>query len=105
MLHLVDGEYADPQFSATRLSRHSDVSLSTVTRMFRKYQGCTFLDYLHGLRIERAKALLTSTSMTLTEISEQVGYGNVMTMIRAFKRYENTTPGKYREDYGETEAL
>lgn len=38
-------------------------------------------------------------AMALTEISEQVGYGNVMTMIRAFKRYENTIPSKYREDF------
>lgn len=31
-------------------------------------------------------------------VSENVGYSSAMTMIRAFKRYEGTTPGRYRED-------
>ena len=40
----------------------------------------------------------TGASCTLV-LAKQVGYGNVMTMIRTFKRYENTTPGKYRENF------
>lgn len=30
-------------------------------------------------------------------VSEKVGYSSAM-MIRAFKRYEGATPGRYRED-------
>ena len=44
----------------------------------------------------------TGASCTLV-LAKQVGYGNVMTMIRAFKRYENTTPGKYRENFEDGE--
>lgn len=100
MIQSMELDYADPQFSATRLSRTHGVSLSTVTRLFRKYRGCTFLDCLHGIRIGKAKQLLAMTDGTIAEISEQVGYTSTMTMIRAFKRYEGMTPGKFREVHG-----
>lgn len=96
MLKIIEENFCDPCFSAGLLADDFSISLASVTRLFRKYGNCTFLDYLHGKRLKMGKKLLLSTDDTVADISQRVGYANAMTMIRAFKRYENTTPGKFR---------
>lgn len=97
LVKAVESSWTDSQFSASRLARQHAITPSTVTRLFKKYRGCTFLDYLHGLRIGEVKRLLSQDSMTLDEISKKVGYGSAITLIRAFKRYEHMTPGEFRD--------
>lgn len=36
--------------------------------------------------------------MNLNEISVKIGYANIQTFIRTFKKVEGITPGQYRED-------
>lgn len=44
----------------------------------------------------RAKPLLLQTEDSVTDIAQQVGYSNVNTFIRIFKKEEGVTPGQYR---------
>ena len=57
------------------------------------------MDYIHKLRIAEAKRLLAETELTVYEIGDRVGYNTSWTMTRAFKRYEQMTPGTYREQH------
>ena len=56
-----------------------------------------FLDYLHGLRLDKAEELLRTTQLPIPDVAASVGYGSALTMTRAFKRYRETTPGAYRK--------
>ncbi|MFL0554359.1 helix-turn-helix transcriptional regulator [Paenibacillus barengoltzii] len=55
-----------------------------------------FIDYVTALRIEKAKELLSDSDMKVNEIAEQVGL-QPSYFIRLFKRFEQITPGQYRE--------
>ena len=57
----------------------------------------TFYDILTEIRINKAKALLLKTELQIYQIAEMVGYSNVQSFIRVFKKAINLTPGKYRE--------
>jgi YesN/AraC family two-component response regulator len=57
----------------------------------------TLTDYLNNNRIEKSKDYLANTFLTLCEISEKVGYNNVQSYQRFFKKYINITPGDYRK--------
>ncbi|MBD2872771.1 helix-turn-helix domain-containing protein [Paenibacillus arenilitoris] len=70
---------------------------SHVSRLFKQEVGTNFMEYLLTLRINHAKHLLTNGKMTVNEISERVGYNNVHSFIRAFKKFEGTTPGQFRD--------
>ena len=59
-----------------------------------KTQASVF-DYIQR-RLEAAKALLHSDK-NLKDIAEEVGFSSALTMSRAFKRYEGTTPGRLRD--------
>lgn len=49
------------------------------------------------LRMERAKALLTSTDLVLKDVADAVGYYDVSYFSRIFKEREGVSPGNYRK--------
>lgn len=67
---------------------------------FKEKTGANFSDYLNGLRMQKAKELLNNLDLKIQEISVKVGYHNVNSFIRMFKRYSGITPGEYRKMYG-----
>ena len=52
------------------------------------------LDYIHRRRLDKAKELINE--MSVVNVALQVGYTDSKALINAFKRYEGTTPGKFR---------
>lgn len=74
-----------------------DISYSYLSKIFRAKTGMTLSDYLNTTRIEKSKEYLAKTSLTLNEISEKVGYNNVQSYQRFFKKYVNITAGDYRK--------
>ncbi len=88
--------YTDPNLDAATIAEAYQISLSTLTRLFKKYNGTGFLEYVHHLRVEHAITLLKTTNLTVSQIAEQVGYTNPATMNRAFKAHANCTPGMIR---------
>lgn len=57
----------------------------------------TFYEILTEIRINKAKELLQNTDLQIYQIAEMIGYSNVQSFIRVFKKSVNITPGKYRE--------
>lgn len=90
--------YRDPEFSASMVAEHFQISQSYVTHMFKRYNSTGFLEFLHMLRIEKAQELLRSTDHSVADIATMAGYSNALAMTRAFKRYTGATPGSYRKD-------
>ena len=65
--------------------------------LFKEKNGCTFSVYLQEIRINAAKALLSTTNLTVKEVCEQVGYHDVKYFSRLFKQYVIITPSLYQK--------
>ncbi|GBF72486.1 hypothetical protein PA598K_00741 [Paenibacillus sp. 598K] len=63
---------------------------------FKENFGCTFSEYLNEVRIHKAKELLAADDASIQSISLKVGYHNVSSFIRMFKRMTGMPPGQYR---------
>ncbi|SDW16371.1 AraC family transcriptional regulator [Paenibacillus sp. CF384] len=72
-------------------------SSTYLNRLLKQYTGSTFYNLLTQKRIEHSKHLLAMDLQTVWEISSEVGYTNVHSFIRAFKRSVGVTPGHFRE--------
>ncbi|AIQ58786.1 helix-turn-helix domain-containing protein [Paenibacillus borealis] len=70
-----------------------------LSSIFKEKTGINFSEYLNTLRIERAKELLMNIDQRIQDIALQVGYQNVNSFIRMFKRSSGLTPGEYRKRY------
>lgn len=90
----IHDHYRDPMLSAGEVAQIVGMQPSVFSKAFKQYMKVPYLEYIHRLRIEAAKKYLGSC--TLSEVAEKVGYTNTVTMNRAFKRYENTTPGNVK---------
>jgi transcriptional regulator GlxA family with amidase domain len=79
------------------LARAFAVSPRTLLRRFQADTGESPLSYLQRARIETAKGLLVSTTLSVAAITEIVGYANISTFVRLFGRHTGSSPNKYRE--------
>lgn len=52
--------------------------------------------YQQTLRIQNCKVLLTSTQLSVAEISEQAGYNDPLYFSRIFKKRVGVSPKVYR---------
>lgn len=77
------------------------VSESYLSRTFKQKTGENFLTYLNKYRINMAKKImLQDRTVNISDVSNMVGFENVQTFIRVFKKTEGgVTPGTYRELY------
>jgi AraC-like DNA-binding protein len=93
----VAAHYTDPNLSLTMLSDRFQINSKYLSQLFKESIGQNFLDFLIGLRIERAKQLLRESGQSVQDISEAVGYLNTTSFIRVFRKTVGLSPGQYRE--------
>jgi len=66
--------------------------------LFKQTTGLSPYRYVIELRLERAKSLLRSTELPITEIAQQVGYWNNSHFAVAFHRATGVTPRDFRRN-------
>ncbi len=83
-------------FSIQNVSEVFGILPSNLSAIFKSQTGGNIMDFVIDLRIQHAKELLKNTDMLLGEVSTAVGYYNVSSFIRRFRRHQGVTPGAYR---------
>ena len=73
------------------------ISYSYMRRVVKEGGDISMVDYVNRLRIHEAKKLLLTTDLKIPEIAGMVGYHNVQSLNRFFKKYEGTTPNSVRD--------
>ena len=66
-------------------------------RLFKKLTGASPHAYLAHLRQTRAQELLAETDLSVTDISQQVGYGSSSHFTKAFRQATGLTPRGFRQ--------
>ena len=73
------------------------LSKQQLCRLFNRYLGSRPMEYVAKRRIQAAKELLTSTKLSIEEISERVGFCSGSYFCKLFCRYEGMTPSHFRD--------
>lgn len=97
-LEFMEQNYRDIE-SVSDIAAHVGISNNYLGRIFREELGKSPLDMLTKIRIEKSKQLLSEVNRkySLQEICNLIGYHDVKSFIRFFKKLENMTPGEYRK--------
>ena len=69
------------------------------SNLFKNVTGMNYLDYLQKIRIDHARKKLISSSATIEQIANEVGYQDKRHFSRIFKRIVGMNPGTYRKLY------
>jgi LacI family transcriptional regulator len=79
------------------VARAAGVSRSGLERRFSQVLGVSPALYLTRVRLDRVKHLLSSTDMTIAEISDHCGFSTPEYMTAVFREQSATTPLRYRK--------
>lgn len=69
------------------------------SRVFKSVTGLTFVNYLNIVRVKEAQKLLRETKLSVTNITEKVGYGSMSHFEKVFKDYTGFSPLEYRKTF------
>lgn len=96
----VEEHYCDSSLSQQQLSSLFHISRSMVSKIFKNAAKVNFIDYLHLLRVQKAKNYFDAGERDILAVAKKTGYENETTFKRAFLRVESTTPRKYVQQIG-----
>jgi transcriptional regulator GlxA family with amidase domain len=86
-------------FNLGEMARHLAVSERTLNRRFKSVLGEAPLHYLQSLRVDVAKRLLENPGLKVDAVGERVGYGDLSTFRRLFKRETGLSPRDYQRRF------
>ncbi len=95
-VHLRDGRGV----SLASMAAIAGLQRRTFLRRFAKATGMTPLEYCRGVRIARARELLISGDTPQKAIAQSLGYKDVASFARVFRKATGSTPGVYRNRFG-----
>lgn len=92
-------EHLAEDISLNVLSDEFHLNPQYISQLFKNEIGVNFHTYLTSIRMERAKKLLLSTALAISDVAEQSGYGDYRVFTKVFKKSEGITPSQYRRDF------
>jgi len=101
----IDDHLYDPDFQMSAVAREISLSPSYFSSIFRQEMGLAFRDYLSISRINRAKELLSTTSLQVAEIGTQCGFKDSHYFSYVFKKKTGKTPLQFRNQFHNLEQV
>lgn len=89
-------EHSTEKFSLEKISQALYVNGSYLLRVFKANTGHTLLWYHHTLRCEKAKQMLSTGTVSVSEVGEAVGYVSSSHFAHIFKKITGMTPTEYQ---------
>lgn len=92
---IVANELTEPLTTA-RIAERVGLSTQYFCKLFRKTTGMTFTEYVSQARVEKAKQLLLSPSMRVSEAAFAAGFQSIPHFNRTFRDLAGVNPSQYR---------
>ncbi|WP_158289401.1 AraC family transcriptional regulator [Paenibacillus flagellatus] len=82
------------------LAEHLNLSSGYLSSYFKEKTGMNIVDYINETRIMKATTLLIDNTLKIHDVSVAVGYRNITSFNRMFKKYMGLTPSEFRRKQG-----
>lgn len=96
LITFIQKHYAE-KITLGMLAEEFHLSEKYISWYFKEHFSISFMQYVSHLRMTRAKDLLTTTELSVTEVALSCGYPSVNLFIRSFKEAYQVTPLQYRK--------
>lgn len=95
ILQFINDNYVT-NISIENIAHQLNLNQNYISQLFKKETGDTYTNYITNLRINKAKDLLQNTSLSLSDISDCVGYNDYFYFLKIFKKQVGISPGKFK---------
>lgn len=93
----VQEHYMDPGLSLSQAAEVFNLSYTYLAHIFKAEMGCSFMDYVRKVRIEKVVRLLAVSPKNISQLAHDVGYSDINAFNRNFKKVMLMTPSEYRK--------
>lgn len=100
---MIDQNLSQPDLDVKFLTAQMAMSRTSLYNKIKELTGMGANDYINRRRIDKAIILLTQSGMSITEISEQVGFTYQRYFSTLFKEMKGMTPSQFRAQHGSTQ--
>lgn len=97
VLNILQNEYMEI-LSVDDIAERVFLSTSYLSYIFKKYTGQTIMKYLTDLKLEKAREILVSGNMKITDVATAVGYRDISYFCSQFKGKFGMTPTQFRNN-------
>lgn len=87
----------EERLSLARVAAVAGMHPAAFSRFFRVSVGLRFCDWLARRRIERARELIASDNLPISQVAVSVGFEHERSFRRAFRRIEGRSPSEFRD--------
>lgn len=94
----ISSHYHHYDISTESLADMANLTPGYFGKLFAEHTGKTVNEYIMTLRLSKAKELLTSTGLTINDISSRIGFTNSTYFITLFKKSFGISPNQYRNE-------
>ncbi len=98
-------DHLSESFSIEELAAEMAVSKRTLNRRFQQYIKESPQAYIQQIRMEKARELLSTTTMPLSHVIQACGYQDESAFRRIFKRTNSLSPKHYRQQFSNKEVF
>lgn len=88
----------ESEISLEKLAEDLNLSASYISSCFKKQMGISIMKYAKKIRIDRAKVLLTTTDISILDLSVSLGFYDQSHFSKTFKKFTGVSPSKYRNE-------
>lgn len=99
ILEFVHGHYNEP-LDVKNIADFCHINKNKLTLLFNKYTNMSPIKYLNEHRLYNAKNMIVNSDLSISTISEDVGFNQLSHFVQQFKKRYGLTPLKYRKKYG-----
>lgn len=96
--------HIEQETSLEELSAAIGVSKFYLIRIFKAHFGTSPMEYLRGVRMQRACDLLLGTNLSVKEIGRQLSYSSSYHFAQCFRQYAGCNPSVFRKSMGKGRA-
>lgn len=88
---------SNEQFGVSELAELMNMSRSSLLRKIKTHTQLSASQFIRQVRLIKGMELLKQNTLTISEISYQVGFGNTSYFIKCFREYYGYSPGEVRK--------
>ena len=97
---LIRRHYREATFNINAMAEMQQLHRSRLSRIFRMQKGLAPIDFLKGLRINRALTLLSDSKLPFPEVAAGCGFSSADYFGKAIRQTTGMTPGRFRRMHG-----
>jgi AraC-like DNA-binding protein len=89
--------YADPNLCAESVAERHRLSAAYVSKQFSAETGKSVFAFINDVRLNRAEELLSGTSLSVADVTRQIGFSHSTYFATLFKKKYGMSPKAYRD--------